>query len=242
MRKIYIIIWIVFGGQTLLAQTGWEAVPLEEFSEAIMSIEQTIPENSAYSYETEYKFYEELEGEIPVLTDKATLICNDKNEIYMVQFGKMIAQNQHINLICDTTTKTITITNAVLDFTKRKSFSDFSVLQKSGSVIQRKTEHGKIRYYIQFPKGFQYAGAELALGGALGVEKYILYSKETKFENMAGHEVISQPRMEITYKNFAADKEVDYRSMKKITDFMILNGEEYVLTTDYSGYELIDLR
>lgn len=242
MRKIYTIIVTVFVAQTLMAQTSWELVTLEEFSTAIMSIEQAIPENSAYSYETEYRFYEDLEGKNPVLTDKASLIYNDKNELYMVQFGKMILQNQQINLVCDTTTKTITITNAVGDFTKRKSFSDFSVLQKSGSVIQRKSENGKIKYYIQFPTGFQYAGAELTLGGTLGVEKYVLYSKETKFENMAGNEVVSQPRMEITYKNFVTDKKVNYQLMKKITDFISLKDEEYVLTTHYSDYELIDLR
>lgn len=242
MKQIYLTVFFSCMLNALFAQNGWTPSSVEEFSRVIMEIEQAIPDNSSYGYETEYRFYEELESITPVMTDKAVLTCINGKEIYMEQFGKITVQNEAVMVTCDTVSGTIILNNAMADFTRRKSVSDFSALQTSGSLIQKKAAAGKTVFYIQFPNGFKYAGAEITLGGPIGVEQYILYSKETAFENMEGKDITAQPRMEVVYRNYTEGNRVNTKDMKRVSDFLALANGEYVPTDKYKDFELIDLR
>lgn len=242
MGKFYFTGFLFFVLHTLCGQNDWVSSSTEEFSRAIMSIEQSIPENSSYSYETEYTFYEELESVTPVMTESALLVCSKGKEIYMEQFGKVIVQNETVNVMLDSNSGSIVLGDAVKDFTRRKSASDFSALYTSGSIIEKKVSAGKTVFYIRFPEGFRYSGAEITMGGLPGVEKCILYSGETTFENTEGKEITAQPRMEIVYKKFVQGDQVNTGKMKRVSDFVSLIHGEYVLADKYKDYELIDLR
>lgn len=242
MRHIYLTTLLACVLSPSFAQNGWTASSVEEFSQVIMEIEQSVPQNSSYSYETEYKFYEELESTTSVMTEKALLICLQGKEIYMKQFGRTIVQNEQLNVICDTVSSVIILNTANPDFTKRKTATDFSPLDVSGTTVLKKTAGGKNLYYLQFPNGFHYAGIELTLGGPIGVETYILYSQQTTFENTQGSTVTAQPRVEVRYKNYLQGTQVTATGMKRVADFVTLQNGEYVLNANYQQYELIDLR
>lgn len=242
MRKLYITACLISVLATSFAQNGWTPSSVEEFSQIIMDIEQSMPQNISYSYDAEYQFFEELEALTPIMVENAKLISLAGNEIHMQQFGRTIVQNELLNVICDTVSAVIIINDANPDFTKRKLASDFSPLQVSGTTVQKKTTGGKTMYYLQFPTGFRYAGVELTLGGDIGVEKYILYSQETTFENTQGATITAQPRMEVRYKNYQKNNQVITTGMKRVADFVTLQNGQYVLNANYQNYELIDLR
>lgn len=240
--KIYSTLFFFCCLLNSLAQKGWEASSAEEFSKAIMAMEQVITQNNSYSYQTDYSFYEELESTTPVLTESAQLICNEQGELYMEQFGQIIIQNKTINVTVDEASQSIVIKDALEDYTKRKTTADFSALQAKGSTIQKKTVQNKTIFYITFPEGFQYVGAEMTTGGAMGIEKYILYSRLTAFENSEGVMINAQPRMEVVFRNFIQGNQVKSIPMKRITDFLTLVNGAYVLNDSYKEFELIDLR
>lgn len=242
MRKLYITALLALALAPSFAQNEWKASSVEEFSQVILDVEQATPVNTSYSYDTEYRFYEELESVTPVMTEKAVLTCINGKEIYMEQFGRTIVQNELLNVTCDTISSVIILNDAIADFTKRKSVTDFSPLQVSGTTVHKKTAGGKNLYYLQFPSGFQYAGIEITLGGTIGVEKYILYSKETTFENTQGTAVTAQPRVEVTYKNYVHGSQVATTGLKRVSDFVSLKDGAYILADNYKHYELIDLR
>lgn len=242
MKKRFFTVVFVFSLFHLSAQQGWERCSAEEFSNAILSMEGLIPEHDDYSYETEYTFYEDLASTVPVLTEKALLICGKGGEVYVEQFGKIIVQNNSINIEIDATLKNLVVRDVQHDLTKRRTLSDFSALQASGLGLQKKKMGEKTVFYIRFPEGSKYAGAELTTGGMMGLDKYVLYSDEQTFENAEGIRITAQPRMEVVFKNFTRGAAVKTDRMKKTADYLTLTNGEYRLTEAYKDFELIDLR
>lgn len=242
MRRLIYTAGLLLTIHTASAQNGWETCSADEFSNAILAMEQAFPENTAYSYETEYLFFEQPEAVTPILTEQAVLVCSDKGELYIEQFGKTIVQDKTVQLEIDPAMKTVVLRDAQQDFTKRKTLSDFSVLNTSGSVIRKKQTGAKTIFSIQFPQGFRYAGAEITTGGAMGIERYVLYSAATTLENEEGKPVAAQPRMEVSFRNFLQGSQVNTGQIKKTAHFLTVNNGIYSANEPYTDYELIDLR
>lgn len=242
MVKIYMTLLFAFNLLNGSAQKGWEPCTPEEFSKAILAMEKIIEENSSYSYETDYSFYEELESVSPVLIEHAFILYNGQGELYMEQFGQVIVQNKVVNVTIDEASKSITIKDAQQEYIKRKTATDFSALHARGSTVQKKTVGNKTIFYVQFPDGLQYAGAEITAGGAMGIEKYILYSQQTTFENSDGKTITGQPRMEVLFRNFIQGNQVKAIPAKTVSEFVTLANGTYVLNDNYKEFELIDLR
>lgn len=241
MRSL-IILLMLCTLHNVAAQNGWENCSSEEFSKAIMTMENLVVDNTAYSYETDYRFFEQLEGSTPVMQEKALLICVKGEAFYIEQFGKTIIQDKFVQIEIDPNYRTIVLREAIHDYTKQKTTADFTALNVPGIEIKKQSTSGGTIYYVQFPKGLQYVGAEIKLGGPMGIQQYILYSDETTLENDEGVPVKAQPRMEVRYLNFQQNNQVKTDRMKKVTDFLVLKDGQYMTTKEYYEYELIDLR
>ncbi len=242
MKKQISLFLMVAVIQSLSAQTKWESCSVADFSSAIMAVEELVMDKTSYSYETEYLFFEQLESTNPIIQDKALLICLKGEEIYIEQFGKVIVQDKSIQLEVDPGYKSIIIRDALKDYTTRKTMADFAALDMPGANIKRKAIGSKQQFYIDFPDGQQYQAAEITLGGTMGIEKYVLYSKPTTLENETGAIVSAQPRMEVTYKNFQQGTAAKTDGMKRTAHYLTAKNGAYALNDEYKEYELIDLR
>lgn len=242
MRNLTIIFIMLFAGHLTFAQSKWESCSTEEFSNAIMAVEQSVMDKSSYSYETDYLFFEKQDARTPIIQDKAVLISLKGEEFYIEQFGKVIIQDKLVQLEIDPAYKTIVLRDPLEDYTKRKTSSDFAALDMPGASIKKRTIDGKQSFYITFPDGQLYIGAEVTLGGAMGIEKYVLYSKPTTLENEDGTIVSAQPRMEVTYKNFLQGDRAKTDRLKRTAHYVSLKNGAYALNEEYKEYELIDLR
>lgn len=242
MKSLITIMWMLLAYQLTSAQNKWETCSTEEFSKAVMAMEKMVVDNTAYSYETDYRFFEQLEGTTPIMQEKAILICVKGEVFYIEQFGKTIIQDKFVQIEVDLNYRTIILRDPVVDYTKQKTTADFAALELPGAEIKKNSTGSSVTYYVQFPEGLQYVGAEVKLGGAMGIEKYTLYSRETTLENEDGVLVSAQPRMEIRYINFMQNSQVKTDRMKTITDFLTVKNGEYTLNKEYYEYELIDLR
>lgn len=242
MRKLTIILLMLQTVYTTSAQSKWESCSTDEFSRAIIAVEELVMNKSSYSYETDYLFFEQAEYGTPILQDKALLICLNGEELYIEQFGKVIVQDMLVQLEVDPVYKTIVIRDALKAYTTRKTTSDFAALDIPGARIEKRSASNNKQFYIHFPEGQLYVAAEVTLGGAMGIEKYVLYSKPTTLEKEDGTIVSAQPRMEVTYKNFQQGNQVKTDRMKRTTHYLALKGGNYMLNEEYKEYELIDLR
>ena len=224
------------------AQGKWKTCTTEEFSQIIMGMEQAVMDKSSYSYNTDYLFYDQADSPVPIMQETGLLICDKGETIYIEQFGKTIIQNKSVQVEVDPVYKTIVLRDPLEAYLKPQTASDFAALDMPGASIKKKMAGDTKMFYISFPGGNLYVGAEVTTGGAMGITKYILYAKPTTIENEDGKPVDAQPRMEVTYKNFQKGNQAKTNQMKHIADYVSQKGDGFALNTDYQDYELIDLR
>ena len=232
----------LFIGIHSFAQNEWKECTLEDFSNAIMEAERNLPENSSYSYESVYKFYENLTGNVPKTIEEARLIYSKGKELYLSQFGRIMVQNTVFNVVCDTAQKSIMIKEANEENFKRKNSSDFQGLLNSRCTVKRKTEAKMTKYYLEFPKGATYLAAEIWLLKGGIVDTYILYMAQEVYDDSGEEDKFIRPRMEIKYKNYQSGTNVQTAEMMRVEDFIVVTPEEVRLHPNYSEFELIDLR
>lgn len=243
MRKLIFIYFLAlsFSGT---AQDSWKESTLDEFTKAIMVVESKIPDNSSYSFETDYSFYGGLETDIPEMEMSANLICSKGKEIYINQFGRIITQNQVLNVISDTASREIIISDSNPQLFTKKTTSDFATLYATKCKVEKKISGNQTAYYLGFPEGFSYIGAEVWIQNSKQqVSKYVLYSNREVNIEKDGNEISVQPRLEVKYKNFTYGANVVIAKMKHVHDFVTKDASgNYVVSDEYSDYQLIDLR
>lgn len=242
MRNLILITTLLLVGHFASAQNKWESCTTAEFSDAIMTVEQFVMDKSSYSYETDYLFFDQVDGTTPIMQEHAFLICEKGEAFYIEQFGKTILQDALVQMEIDPVYKTIVLRDPLAEYTTPKTVADFSALDMPGAAIKKKTIDGKQSFYITFPDGQLYVGAEVTLGGPMGITRYVLYAKPTTIENENGTIVSTQPRMEVTYKNFRKGNQAKTSQIKYTAHYLTLNGNHYTLNEEYKNYELIDLR
>lgn len=241
--KNLITILLAFGAlQPVKAQNKWENCSTEEFSQAIMDIERVVMDKSSYSYNTDYLFYDQTDNPMPIMQESALLICEKGETIYIEQFGKTIIQDKTVQVEVDPVYKTIVLRDPLEAYLKPQTASDFAALEMPGASVKKKMVGDAKMFYISFPDGNLYVGAEVTTGGAMGITKYVLYAKPTTIENEDGKPVNAQPRMEVTYKNFQKGDQAKTNQMKHVVDYVSRKGDVFALNLDYQDYELIDLR
>ena len=239
--KIILLISLFIGFHSF-SQNGWKSCTLEDFSNAILEAESNLPENGSYSYESVYKFYEDLTGVVPKTIEEAKLICSKGKELYLSQFGRIMVQNSVFNVVCDTAQKSIMIKEANEESFNRKTSSDFQALLNSRCTVKRKTESKMTKYYLEFPEGAAYLAAEIWLLKGGIVDTYILYMAQEVYDDSGEEDKFIRPRMEIKYKNYRSGTNVQTAEMLHVEDFIVVTSDEVKLRANYSEFKLIDLR
>lgn len=242
MKNLIMVTILLLVRHFVGAQNKWESCSTAEFSNAIITVEQLVMDKSSYSYETDYLFFDQVDGTTPIIQEHAYLICEKGETFYIEQFGKTILQDALVQVEIDPIYHTIVLRDPLPEYTKRRTVADFSALDMPGASIKKKTTDGKQSFYITFPDGQLYVGAEVTLGGPMGITRYVLYAKPTMVENENGAIVSTQPRMEVTYKSFRKGNQAKTSQIKYTAHYLTLNGSHYTLNEEYKNYELIDLR
>lgn len=242
MRTLFTIMLLGGAGYHSAAQTNWESCPTEEFSKAIIRMEQAVMDKSSYSYQTYYSFFDQLDAAMPVLQESGLLICEKGERLYIEQFGKTIIQDKEVQVEVDPLYQTIVLRDPLEAYFKPQTSNDFSMLEMPGAAVKKKMVGDTEIFQVSLPKGQDYEMAEITAGGAMGITKYVLYARQTKIENEDGLLVDTRPRMEVTYKNFRKGNQVNTDRMKTTADYLDRKGDVLTLNAAYQDYELIDLR
>lgn len=241
MRFLYGIL-ILVSGNVFAQNSDWESVNLNDFTTLIMKIEQQVQSSTSYSFESDYVFYNDLTTDIPAMIESAFLICSKGEEIYMKQFSRYMVQNKELNVTCDTLSNTIVINDPQMQYFERKTTSDFAELLNSRSTIKKRSEGNLTKYILEFPEGFTYLAAEIWIMNESTVKKYILYTANEYYDDSQEEVKMIQPRMEIIFKNQLFGNQAKTDRLKKVSDYVLLVDGEYKPHSNYSDYELIDLR
>lgn len=240
MKEVILIlslIFLVFG-----AKAQWQDITLEEFSNVILDVENRIPKGESYSYEAKYLFFEELNSTDTTLSYDFNLDYQMKNQLFcMNQFGREVVQNKDIQVVCDTAEKQIIINYPNVEYFKRKTMDDYSLLLKSKCTAQKRTE-GKFNvYYLKFAEGARYQGAELWIEKDGMVVKYIVYTGVDVLDDTKEIDRMIHPRMEVHFSNYQFGKKVDEKKLKNI-DYYFVDLGKLILKDTHKNFEIIDLR
>ena len=241
MKTVLTCIIVLFQA-ALFAQNGWENCTLEQYAKAIQISESKIGEDESYSFDSEYLFYTSLTINEPELTMHSSLICKKGKEIYLSQFGRLMYQNQLINIVCDTSVGKIILSDPQPAFFKRKMTSDFEILLNSNCKVKKKKSNLFSKYYFEFAKNPKYLAAEIWLRNSEIVERYILYTSSEIIDDSKQQERLIQPRLEVVFSNYEYGESVKVQNMKTTEDFITITNGIFSPNKDYENFEIIDLR
>ncbi len=232
------MVMFVFG-----VQAQWEDATLVEFSERIIASESKIDEKLSYSFTTHYAFYNDFTTTELALEYKGKIVSESGKNLMVEQFNQLMIQDEKLNLTIDTQYRSITVQKADLLYSHKKTMEEMSKLLNSECVVKKLVNGKSIKYSIEFAPGAYYKGCEVWYNSNDLVEKYILYggnevTDDTDFYNPT----TIQPRLEISYTDYRFGKNAAITSMKKVGDFIVVNGDKIELTQGYKDFELIDLR
>lgn len=240
IKKTFITFILSLGLTSLHAQ--WEDISLEDFSKAILAVEDRVPKGTSYAFEADYFFFEQLES-----TDTTLSLHTELSYQYAItllnmdQFGRLTVQTKDVQITCDTTYKQIILNDPNPEYTKRKGMEDFKLLLKSECKVQ-KMQKGKFEVYsIQFADGARYRGAEIWIEKGGMVNKYILYAGMPVMDDSGKEDKVIEPRLEVHFKNYLFGDKADKKKLIGDNEYF-LNLKELKLQMKYEGYEIVDLR
>jgi len=241
MSKFYVNIILAFWFVSANAQE-WEDVSLEDFSKAILSVEERVPKGSSYGFEADYYFFEQL-----VSTDTTLALHTELNYQYaskllnMDQFGRLIVQTKDVQITCDTTYKQLILNDPNPEYTKRKGMEDFKLLLKSECTVQKMVK-GKFEVYsILFAQGARYRGAEIWIEKEGMVSKYILHAGTPVLDDSGKEDKVIEPRLEVHFKNYVFGAQADKKKLIGDEEYFI-DLKELKLQEKYKEFEIVDLR
>ncbi|MFT5778177.1 MAG: hypothetical protein ACI837_001133 [Crocinitomicaceae bacterium] len=220
----------------------WEDVELSEFADAILAVEERIPDASSYSYEAKYLLYEELTGVDPKMTFDFDMTYNKTAGLMnMSQFGKLVVQNMKIQITVDTAENMIIVNQPEMSYFTKKAASDFDMLLKSQCTAKRKITTSNEIYSLEFAPGARYRGAEIWIQKNGMVNKFILYSGVDLLDDSEKEDKIVHPRMEVRYDKYVIGKNAETKELLNPTNFFS-DLTNLTPTVIYKDYEIIDLR
>ena len=241
-KLIYILIFgcCAFAGG-VCAQ--WQESSPEAFSKLILETESRIAANTSYSFATDYFFYNQPDSRETVLKMHGQMICEKGKSYFMNQFDRWNAQDDKLNVTCDTAERVMILKDVDTQSNARKQTADFSAFIKSGCKVKQQETTGLTKFYLEFAPGGTYKAVEIWIKPDKLVERYILYAGQAIEEDTpdGGTRMIT-PKLEIHYRDYKFGKEVPVKNMRRVSEFVELRDGKYILTPAYQGFELIDLR
>ncbi len=224
------------------SQNGWKNGTIKDYQNLILEVENKFPKDESYSFDCDYLFFTDPAIETPELEMKSSLICNKKKELFMTQFGRSMYQNQLIKITIDSTDNKIILSDPELVLFNRNTTEGFKDIIKSDCKVKINNSGSIKKYYFEFTKNPKYLAAELWITPQKMIRKYILYTASEILDETAEESRLIQPRLEVIFKNHHFGKSVDLSKMPKAEDFIQVIAGEFMPTTRYQNYTLIDLR
>lgn len=236
--------WLLIGflvvATPLVAQ--WKDIELEEFSKAILEVENRIPQGESYSYEAIYLFFEEPGStDTTLMYDFSISVQSEKQLLNMLQFGREMVQNKSIQVVCDPEEKQLIVNYPTQDYFQRKSMEDYSLLLKSECTAQKKTVSNQTVYYLKFAEGARYSGVELWIENGGMVTKYIMYTGIDVLDDTGETDRFIHPRMEIHFSDYTFGKKVDQQNLQTVNKYFS-DITSLIPNEAYKDFEIIDLR
>jgi|SRR5690554_5244391 len=239
MKKILILFTIV--PFVAFSQTDWEEIKPEVFIKAIQEFEESISLGESYSLETSYNIFKNYSDDVPVKSFVGKLTCRYGNELNVSQMGFIMVQDDKLNLTIDTINQQIIIQHPDSTFFYRKTVSDISSFSEIAEIVYRKETLGKTLFSLELKKGNPYHAIELEFLGKEMISRIIIYSNQPYSTEDYMTET-DKAKIVINFTNFKKGKEVNLKSFKNISDFIIIKDLEFQAIGKYKDFELIDLR
>jgi hypothetical protein len=240
MKKgiIYLLLFVCFK-----ANCQWERVDLKEFSDKILASEKKLLENQNYRFSGSYKFFNSIESNEAVLEYPAKIMVLKGKTFHIEQFNQLALQNNELNVVVDTTLKTITVQAPIESFVKRRTSDDFKPFLSGNCIVMKALVGSITKYSIEFAEQSRFKGCDVWFDGNDQLIKYVLYGSQVVLDDtdfFNPQEI--QPKLEISYSDFQQGKDTDLTGFNYVEDFLLITDKEIKLLPAYSAYELIDLR
>lgn len=241
LNRIFLLFVLVFSCHSEAFSQDTE-ISLEEFSKAILAVENRIPKGESYQFSTDYYLYEDLNSTSASMVLHSNLCYKaGPSVLSFEQFGKFILQTNDLQITCDTAMKQLILNKANPMYTEHRELEDFKALLQSQCKVFLNTQEKHKVYTIQFAEGARFKNAELWIENEGMVKKYILRAGIDVLDDSGIEEQFLRPRMEIRFSDYLIGSKVDQIEMREIaTYFRDVNKK--ILHEDYAAYEIIDLR
>jgi hypothetical protein len=162
---------------------------------------------------------------------------------HIEQFNQLALQNNELNVVVDTTLKTITVQAPIESFVKRRTSDDFKPFLSGNCIVMKALVGSITKYSIEFAEQSRFKGCDVWFDGNDQLIKYVLYGSQVVLDDtdfFNPQEI--QPKLEISYSDFQQGKDTDLTGFNYVEDFLLITDKEIKLLPAYSAYELIDLR
>lgn len=238
MRRLLYILFFISG--SLNAQV-WDTISLEDFSIAIVEAEEKVNIKESFSYDATYTFYNDHTSTLPEMEEKTTITVLNGNTLHMTQLGRIIVQNETMNVVVDSATQTVALSHSNPNLIRKKTSADFASFLSSECKAMKHATNSYTKYRIEFPAIARYQAAEVWINKDGTVRKYILFGQKELIDDSNEIEQRMKPRMEITYTSYRFGDDVS-TSIPEVADYISTRDNELKPTSQYEAYELIDLR
>lgn len=225
-------------------QAQWISMPLSDFRDEILKVEQQLSQKSSMSYFADLFIFSSHTGQDTMVSSTSEYFYNAKTKLLnFSHLGDFIVQDANFQVICDTASKYIMLLDANPIYVSQKQLIDFDMLLKSDCrAMKMPLPDDGMAFKLIFPQGYIFESAELYFDAKMQMEKYVLYSTQNMSDDRDWQNVhMVKPRMEIVVRNYAFDKAVEKRKFRTVSDF-IKDIDKLVLTEAYKNYELLDMR
>ncbi|TNE54017.1 MAG: hypothetical protein EP338_08995 [Bacteroidetes bacterium] len=236
--------FFLLGAVPLWAQ--WKEVDKSVFQQAILKAEKTTQAYQSYYFETRYDFYEQLDASETSLSYEGYVWCTDNKKVQMLQFDRLILQDEFLHITVDSARGMIALKEADSLLLRPKTELDFASFMKS--EVKAYIYQGKqvTKYMLEFPEGTKYRSVELWLDRRNLVRKYVLLGGKQIVDNSGTEDRVLQPRLEISYQNYQFEN-IKVKHRREELDDYILQVEEdgtrkVTLRDKYQTFTLADLR
>jgi hypothetical protein len=240
MRNFIVFLGIICLCNSYRAQ--WKEVSNDELANRIKSIDNSLIEKGSFSYQAQYTFFNQWEGNDTAYASIFSMTyLKEKNLLNINQFGRLIIQDENVQIICDTSLKQIFIQEPNPSFTQVRQTTDFNSLLTANNKIEKQIKGSFNLYRVHFDSVAKYAMMELWFDKSNQLKKYILYSGKKVFDDSFEDENFIKPRMEFTINELNLGVEVKNIEISYISEY-ISDLKELKPSKTFSDFEVVDMR
>jgi hypothetical protein len=242
MVKALIYSSILFFSPCVFSQ--WMESSVKEYADALTKCESLVSPKMNYSFESVYNYFDSPVNTVSGLTQKGSVLSIGGNYLMFEQAGMFSIQDEVVQITIDSASMKVMVKEPDSIFMQPRSAEMMNMLLNGKCKVTKKVEGKHTAYSFEFSPGAQYKGVEVWFDTRGMIVKYIMYAgKEVVDEgNFMDEPKVMLPRLEVEFKQYVWGEKVDITKAKKISEFVIKEGAGYRPTSNYIGYEIVDLR